>query len=426
MKIMLIEPRMSNLPGELSYQVQPFTLATLAGLTPPDIEVKLVDDRFERIDFDEPTDLVGITVRTHTALHAYEIADEFRKRGRKVVLGGLHPTFLPNEAKAHADAAVLGEAEGVWATLLEDLKHKKLHPFYKGKERPALQQKAWPRRDLLTGKPYVPVEMVETTRGCPFKCRFCSVTSFFGATYRFRPVEDVVAEIETLPHNRVFFVDDNIVANPAYAKKLFRTLIPLRICWFGQASVTMGQDEELLRLMRRSGCVLVSVGVESINPESLNQINKRWNIQINYAETFKRIHDQGISVFASFVLGLDYDKSMTFERTLKFALEQKFSAAIFNALTPYPGTPLYEDLVQQGRMLLDRWWLHKEQIGRVVFQPNLMSPQELEEGVQAVTRKFYSYSSLFNRALNFRANLGSPLRFLLYIVMNLKPKFSKS
>ncbi len=268
MKITLIEPRMSNLVEGVSYQLQPLTLATLVGLTPPHIEIKLVDDRFERIDFDEPTDLVGITVKTHTARRAYEIADEFRMRGRKVVLGGHHPTLLPEEAKERADAVVLGEAEGVWASLLEDFKQKKLKPFYEGDGRPDLQKMVRPRRELFVGKPYLPVEMVETTRGCPFKCHFCSVTRFFGATFRHRPVEDVVAEIETLKHKTVLLVDDNIVANRAHAKELFRALIPLRIRWFSQASITMVLDEELLRLMHKSGCIGVLVGIESIDQES--------------------------------------------------------------------------------------------------------------------------------------------------------------
>lgn len=420
MKITLIEPRMSNLVEGVSYELQPLTLATLAGLTPADIEIKLIDDRFEEVDFEEATDLVGITVKTHTAKRAYEIADEFRKRGVKVVLGGHHPTLLPDEAKAHADSMVLGEAEGVWAQLLEDLKQKKLKPFYEREERPDLKHMVRPRQDLFSGKPYLPVEQVETSRGCPFKCRFCSVTRFFGATFRHRPPEDVVAEIETLKYKKVLLVDDNIVANRAHAKELFKALIPLRVRWFSQASITMALDEELLRLMHKSGCIGVLVGIESINQESLNQINKRWNNVASYAENFKKIHDHGIGIYASFVLGLDHDDPTTFDQTLEFALEQKFLAANFNPLTPYPGTPLYDDMAQQGRMLLDRWWLHKEQIGKVVFKPKLMSPEELEEGIKEVKRKFYAYSSILKRSLNFRANLKSPLDVYIYFAMNLK------
>jgi radical SAM superfamily enzyme YgiQ (UPF0313 family) len=421
MKITLIEPRLSNLVEGVSYQLQPLTLATLAGLTPADIEIKLIDDRFEEIDFEEVTDLVGITVTTHTAKRAYEIADEFRRRGVRVVLGGHHPTLLPDEAKAHADSLALGEVEGVWAQLLEDLKQKKLKPFYEGEERPNLKQMIRPRRDIFYGKPYLPVEQVETSRGCPFKCRFCSVTRFFGATFRHRPPEDVVAEIETLKCKTVFLVDDNIVANRAHAKELFKALIPLNIRWFSQASITMVLDEELLRLMHKSGCIGVLVGVESVNQESLNQINKRWNNVASYAENFKKIHDHGISIYASFVLGLDHDDPTTiFDQTLEFALAQKFLIAVFNPLTPYPGTPLYDDLAEQGRLLLDRWWLHQEQIGKAVFKPKLMSPEELEEGAREIKRKFYAYNSILKRSLNFRANLKSALDVYVYFAMNLK------
>ncbi|GAG81765.1 unnamed protein product, partial [marine sediment metagenome] len=236
------------------FALPPLNLLYVAALTPKDVEITLVDEHVDRIDFEEEVDLVGITSLTATAPRGYEIADEFRKRGVKVVLGGIHSSALPQEAIQHADSVVIGEAENLWPEVIEDFKKKRLKKFYQSSQKPSLENLPLPRRDLLQGKRYLTKNFIMTTRGCPFDCDFCSVTRFFGKRHRFRPVGDVIKEIESLKGNFTVFADDNVIAHKKYAKELFKALIPCKKRWFSQADLTMAQDEELLKLAVQSGC----------------------------------------------------------------------------------------------------------------------------------------------------------------------------
>jgi len=298
MKVTLIEPAMiknNNFSEKPSWQLTPLTLATLAGITPPDVEVEVFDDRIEEVNYDSPCGLVGISVKTFTARRAYQIADEFRKRGVAVILGGHHPTLLPDEALRHADSILTGEAEGVWEDVLADVKHGKLKQRYcQPFTLPFKNVKV--NRSVLAGKKYLPIGMVETTCGCPFSCNFCSVTTFFGRSFRHRPPREVVAEIESLDKKFVFLVDDNIVADKEAAKELFGVLIPLKIRWISQASLTMTKDKELMRLIHESGCAGVLTGIETISKTNLKQIHKSWNtVGIGYDKALKIARDNGIS-----------------------------------------------------------------------------------------------------------------------------------
>jgi len=253
----------------------PLNLATVAALTPPEIEVSITDENLLPIDFDRAVDLVGITAVTPTAFRAYDIADAFRDRGRKVVLGGIHPTMLPEEASQHADSVVIGEAEGIWHSLIEDFKAGELKSVYRNRIRPSLGALPWPRRDLFAKKGYVFRNTMSTSRGCPFACSFCSVTSFFGHTYRTRPIDEIVQEIDSFDNRRpIFFVDDNIAGNPRRTKQLFSALLPYSIKWVGQASLTIAEDAELLKLAAASGCVGLFIGFDSIYPASLASVGK--------------------------------------------------------------------------------------------------------------------------------------------------------
>ena len=254
-KLELIVPAtQENIRKRRKTIIPPLGLAMVAALTPPEVEVSLTDENVTVIDFQKETDLVGITALTVTALRAYEIADKFRAKGAKVVLGGIHPSALPEEASQHADAVVIGEAEGIWPNLIEDFKANKLQRVYKQVKRPSLLNLPIPRRDLFAEGAYYITNTLSTTRGCPYACSFCSVTSFFGHTYRCRPVEEVLKEIETLNQRKLIgFVDDNVVGNPKFAKELFRALIPYKVKWGAQASVTIARDDELLKLAAASG-----------------------------------------------------------------------------------------------------------------------------------------------------------------------------
>ncbi|HLB49352.1 MAG TPA: radical SAM protein [Anaerolineales bacterium] len=423
MKITLIEPAMIKNNGfseKPSWVLQPLTLATLAGLTPPDVEVQALDDRFEDINYDEPRDLVGISVKTFTAQRAYQIAAEFRRRGVPVILGGHHPTLLPQETSQHADAILIGEAEGIWPDVINDTQRGRLQPIYRQPETLALAN-VRVDRSIFSGKKYLPIAMVETTRGCPFACNFCSVTAFFGRGFRHRPPEEVVAEVASLNKKFFFFVDDNIVADKEAAKALFRALIPLKIRWISQASLTMTKDLELMRLMRESGCAGVLVGIESINRANLKQIRKSWNtVGIGYDEALKIARDHGIAIVGSFILGMDDDTPESLEQTLEFAIQQRFFSVLFNLLTPYPGTDLYAEFLQQGRLLKPQWWLDASYTyGSIVFQPKSISAHGLEQTRLRMYRKFYGPHSILRRLWDPKANARDLWHAFTFLTMNL-------
>lgn len=403
-----------------SWQLMPLTLATLAGLTPPGVELEALDDRMERIDYDAPRDLVGISVKTFTARRAYQIAGEFRKRGVRVILGGHHPTLMPDEALQYADSILTGEAEGVWPLVFEDLKRGRLEKIY---HQPQTQtfENVKVDRSIFNGKKYLPIAMVETTRGCPFACNFCSVTTFFGRSFRHRPPEEVVKEIEGIGKKFVFLVDDNIVADRTAAKALFRAMVPLKIRWVSQASLTMIKDRELMRLMRESGCVGVLTGIESINPVNLKQIHKSWNtVGIGYHEALKIARDHGIAIVGSFILGMDEDKPESLDQLLEFAIREKFFAVLFNLLTPYPGTQLYGQFLAEKRLTRPQWWLDPDyRYGSAVFKPKNLSADELEQGRLRLYQKFYSPSSIWKRLWEPKANLKDLRNAFTFLLMNL-------
>ena len=368
----------------------------VAALTPPEIEVSITDENLVPIDFNRPVDLVGITAVTSTAFRSYDIADAFRAKGSKVVLGGIHPTILPEEASQHADSVVIGEAEGIWPNLIEDFKAGELKRVYRNGIRPSLGGLPLPRRDLFAKKGYVLPNTMSTTRGCPFSCSFCSVTSFFGHTYRCRPIDEIVQEIGSFDNRRpILFVDDNIAGDPRRAKQLFSALIPYSIKWVGQASLTMAGDTELLKLAAASGCVGLFIGFESIYPASLASIGKKFTGVDGYEQAVGKIHSHGIVIYGSFVFGLDHDDQDVFERTVRFAQKVKLEAAQFNILVPYPGTSVYEDLDRDGRILTKDW--SQYHMDTLVFEPRLMSPKTLQEGHEWAWREFYSLSSFLKR-----------------------------
>jgi len=375
----------------------------VAAVTPPEVEVSLTDENVTVVDFQKETDLVGITALTITAQRAYEIADSFRARGVKVILGGNHPSALPEEASQHADAVVIGEAEGIWANLIEDFKANKLQRVYRQRERPSLLKLPIPRRDLFAKGVYYVTNTISTTRGCPYSCSFCSVTSFFGHTYRCRPVEEVLKEIETLNQRKlVGFVDDNIVGNPKFAKELFRALVPYKIKWAAQASVTVAGDDELLKLAAASGCVALLIGFETLSPANLAAVGKRVNVVDEYQTVIRKIHSHGIAIHGFFILGLDEDNEDVFERTVRFTQKMQLEGAQFAWPVPYPGTALCESLDKAGRIVTKDWSQYESNL---VFEPKLMSREVLQKGRDWVWCEFYSLPSIWRRVGLARRNL---------------------
>jgi len=387
------------------------TLTTLASLTPPDIEVQITDENVEPIDFEEDADLVGVTGMVMHASRAYQIAQKFRQRGIPVVMGGPHASSCPVEAKEHVDAVVIGEAENVWKGLIEDLKNGCLKPFYKADAYCSMKGMPRPRLDLLRKEAYMTVNCIQTTRGCPYQCDFCHVTHFFGKTYRCRPVEEVIEEVQRLEGEFVVFIDDNIVGNRLYAKELFTRLKPLQKKWASQASMNVTRDAELLRLASESGCVSLFLGVESLSSENLKDVNKGFNQVHQYEDAMKALHDYDIMILAGFIFGLDHDDEGVFERTLRFCERNHIELPSFFVLTPLPGTRLFQRMDSEGRLLHKDWAQYNG--ATVVFEPKLMTVETLQRGFNWVCQEAYSWGSILKRVFHPQQ------RFLTRLVSNM-------
>jgi len=406
MRLVLINPTRILEDGQLYRSSRRWligiTLPYLAALTPPDWDIRIVDECFEPVDFDEPCDLVGISFMSHHAARAYQIADGFRARGVPVVMGGFHASAVPQEALTYCDAVVVGEAEKVWSDLLADVKAGCLRPIYQATSFHDMKGLPPPRYDLLDMSRYrMPaVENflpVQTSRGCPFNCRFCEVTRLYGHTYRFRPVEEVVQEIEGMGGRFIYFVDDNIAANRRRARVLFRALKPLKINWTGLINMFTGKDVELLDLMVESGCKHVNIGMESINPASLAEMNKPINQVEDYRLILRNLRERGIFFSVNLVLGLDSDTPESFAETVAFLRQEKVPMAFMFILTPRVGTALREDMEEEGRILHNDW---RQYAGwSCVYQPVELSPDELEAAFWRTYQKFYSPASIIQRLI---------------------------
>lgn len=392
----------------------PLSLPLLAGLTPRDVDVRLIDENVEITDTNTPADWVAITCMTASAPRAYELADAFRARGIPVVMGGIHPTVLPDEASAHADSVVVGEAEPVWRQIMEDLAGNRLKPRYADYGFACMEGMSLPRRDLLKGERYITTNVVQTARGCPNGCSFCSVSTVFGRRYRFRPIAEVVEEVRSL-RGWIGFVDDNIVGHAGRAKELFEALIPLKIRWVGQGDISMARDPELMSLAVRSGCQAMFVGLESVSQENLRAVSKRPNIGTDMVESIRKIHKAGIEIIGSFVLGLDGDHKDVFTKTAEFAKSQKLVAAQFSVLTPFPGTVIRRQMEDEGRIADYDW--SRYTMSNVVFRPKNMTAEELQTGQKATYRSFYSIQSILTRALTLRGKIA------LRLVVNMGYRF---
>jgi radical SAM superfamily enzyme YgiQ (UPF0313 family) len=393
-KLTLIRPNLGDYRS--SDAMPPLAMGILAARA-EGWDVKFYDEKAEAVPLDDDTDLVALSVETFTARRAYAIADAYRARGVKVVMGGYHPTFLPDEALAHADAVVIGDAEGVWERVLAGFEGGIHHG---DNDRPLTDCRI--DRSIYKGKSYAPVELVQWGRGCRFACDFCSIHSFYGPSLRTRPIDALIEEIESLPASRLlFFVDDNLFGRRSELLALLDALTPLRRRWFCQISIDVARDEALLDRVAAAGCAGVLIGFESLDPASLAQMNKSWNsVSGSYPRVVRALHDRGIAIYGTFVLGYDADTRDTIERTLEFALESRLEIANFNPLTPMPGSALYTRLLGEGRLISSRWWLDPEfRYGDVVFTPRGIGAQELAEGVFEARRRFYRWTSIGKRLI---------------------------
>jgi radical SAM superfamily enzyme YgiQ (UPF0313 family) len=397
----------------------PLGLMYLAASTPDGVDVRIIDESVGPIDFTDVPDVVGVSSMTATAPRAYDIADMYRSKGAKVVMGGIHASMLPEEALQHADSVVVGEAEEIWPTVVADAEAGRLEPIYSTEGFPDFSEPLMPRRDLIEPKRYWSANVVQTSRGCPHHCNFCSVTTFNGRKVRMRTVDSVLTEVESLSRGNLMrkkvvpFIDDNIAASPTHAKKLFKELIGMKIQWGSQASITIANDEELVALAAESGCRFLFVGLETLSGGSLEEMGKSQNKIENYATALKLLKKYKIPVMGAFVFGFDTDDESAFSDTLAFAIENKIQVAQFANLTPYPGTRLHEQLTRENRVRKD-FWLDPNWDGKVQFQPMKMGAQQLFDNTHQLHRDFYSYRSIFKR-LTWRGHWPYWLAFnLLY------------
>lgn len=404
-----------------SWLMEPLAIAQLAALMPAPWQKAFYDDRLEEIPYDEPTDLVAISVETYTARRAYQISQQFRKRGVPVVMGGFHPTLVPDDAATHADSIVIGEAEETWPRLLDDFAQGRLAHRYMAERRPSLAG-IFPDRSIFAGKRYMDLALVETGRGCRHHCDFCSISAFFRRTYSARPVEDVAGEIERLGRKRVFFVDDNLAVDRARALALFEAIEPLGIHWVGQISVHVANDDNFLQAMRRSGCLGVLVGFESLRADSKAVEGKGLSgtPAESYVKAVAQFTKHKLAIYGTFVLGYDGDTRETIRATASFAQQQRLFFAAMNHLVPFPGTPLYERLQEQERLIQDDWWLAPDyRFGDLAFQPDKISAPELADACFNSRRWFYAVPQVLRRALNIRGNCNSLALALIYVSANL-------
>jgi radical SAM superfamily enzyme YgiQ (UPF0313 family) len=401
-----------------SLRYQPLTLTTLAALIPPElpVELELFDEGISDVPLDLGADLVGLTVITGTAMRAYELADNFRRRGITVVLGGPHVTLIPEDAAPHADAVVVGYAEDSWPQLLRDFARGELRPRYDQAPGLDLANRPFARRELLPSSHYLTDNVFEATRGCIHNCDFCVVPAAWGRKPLQKPVADVIADISQHGASKLIFVDLNLIADREYARQLFASLIPLGVQWYGLATVLLADDAELLDLAARSGCKGLLMGLESISPQNLRQSHKGFNSPERYFQVVNLLHEHGIALQGCFVFGLDHDEPDVFLKTAEFAVQARIDLPRFAIVTPFPNTALYKRLEAEGRILTKNWEKYDGQ--HVVFHPARMSVTELQQGTETAWKYAYSLRSIVRRIGHSPApwpvKLGTNLGYRFY------------
>jgi radical SAM superfamily enzyme YgiQ (UPF0313 family) len=414
-RLLLIYPATHKLGWVRYFQLPSHSLQQVAAVTPPPWEVTLIDEIHDEIPFGSDFDLVGITAMTHQATRAYEIADRFRKEGVPVIMGGMHPTVLPEEALAHADSVVIGEAEPVMERLLDDFLAGKLASLYRAPiPEGDLLAVPWPRREILAGKRYLTTQTVQASRGCPYDCSFCTVTPYFGHRFRYRSPADILAEISSFPRKLVVFLDDNLLGDPVKARPLLEGMCDLGIRWGSQTNLRFAEDPEMLKLVARSGCIGLFVGIESVSGPN-SRLAKSAS-KYSQTELMKRIRDAGIILETSMIFGFDDHDESIFEKTLRFVEESTPSVPTFHILTPYPGTALFRQFDKEGRLLHKDWKRYNH--AEVVFRPKLMSPERLYRGWVETRKEAYRWPSIISRV---RKNPGRRFTNLIYNILRKGP-----
>ena len=395
----------------LRFSLLPLTI--VAALTPQEFDVTIIDENVEYLDLTRSFDLVGITFMTALAPRAYAIASAFRQQGIPVIAGGYHPTLCPDEVAEHFDAVVVGEAESHWKTVLADWQMGSLKKIYTTDKLCHPKEIPIPRRELTNriAKEYVTVNAVQTGRGCRNTCRYCSITAFHRNSHRSRPLDNVLDELEQLPRN-IMFIDDNIITNRVYARELFKRMIPLRKRWVGQSSIDLADDPELLALAKMAGCIGLFIGIESLDEQNMGQFDKSFNKPKNYKKQLSLIHRTGILVFASMMVGGENDTVQSFQNIWKFLQHINADGLQLNIMTPLPGTPLFKQFHDAGR-IWDYDWSNYD-FRHVVIEPKLMSRGELQRGADWLYLQFYRFDRICLRAVKTLLQHGWLTAFIVF------------
>ena len=417
MKIVFIKPAIYS--ARKTRSLQPLAIAILSALTPPGIEKVFYDENIESVIFDEYADLVAISTETFTAKRAYQIADKFLERNIPVIMGGIHPTIAPEEALLHATSVPIGDAEALWPQILSDFREGALKRVYRNLNNmdPVVTRFD---RSIFKNKKYLPFNTIQWSRGCRYNCEFCAIKSLYPAKQVSRPIDEVIAEISGLNNNPLFIVDDNIYQNRASFEEFLIKITPLKKRWACQLSIDITRDDSLMELLGHSGCIMVVLGIESLDKGNLRQMNKCSNLKIDdYKSAIEKFKKLGIMIYGTFVFGYDNDDENQFEEALSLAKNLKFSIANFNLLYPYPGTELYSRLKKENRLLYDKWWMdHNFFFGKAMFKPAILAIKRLEDECFRVKRSFNSLGSIFSRAADTKCNSRSISNSIVYFIMN--------
>ena len=393
------------------------SLLTVAAATPPEWDVDIVDEYISPIDFQKDYDCAAVSFMTAGAPRAYEIAEIFKRKHIPVIAGGYHPTFRPNEVLKHFDSVCVGDAEQSWPVILSDIGKGILKKIYESNPECSLSNIPIPRRDLLSTSDYHTRNTVQTSRGCPNTCKFCSITAFHKGIYRHRPIAEIIKEIEKLSGKLIIFIDDNIISDRTFALQFFAELAKLERNWFSQAELKIARDSQLLDAAVKSGCRGIFAGLESLSNVNLKKMNKGFSQADDYMSSIEILHNSGIAVEAGFAFGFDDDTTDVFEETLNFLIESSVEVAQITILTPFPGTPLYNNFDAKRRILTKEWQYYD--FNHVVFRPKNMSPKELQQGTDMVIDKFYSMKNITKRVKASFSYLGTRTTLGLVLPLSL-------
>jgi radical SAM superfamily enzyme YgiQ (UPF0313 family) len=377
-------------------QIMTLSLPAVAAATPDGHEITIEDERVKKVCLDDYPDLVGISYEVFRAYRAYEVADHYRKRHIPVVLGGMHASVMPEEGLQHADAVVVGEADEVWPQVVADAEAGRMQGIYKGDRPVDLVRLKPPRLDLLDASRYFPLYPIEATRGCTHACSFCSTRYVHGYGFRTRPVDHVIADVRWAGNNIIAFLDDNFAADEMFAKELFTAMIPHEKKFFMQSHVLLAENEELLLLAAKAGCIGVFVGIESVSADTLSEANKGFNRVDRLKDNIARFHDRGILVDGGIIFGFDTDTPDVFDRTIEVLEKIKIDSVAVNILIPYPGTEFYRRFEREGRIICTGY--SKYTGGTVIVRPKNMTVEQLQAGYNRFTKDYYRMMEIVYRA----------------------------